>query len=640
MKKSWILIPITIVLALSNAVNVFASEFTDMDQLPWSGAEVYIEKAYDLGLMTGDTDSKGNLVFRGKDSVTCCEVMQLTYSLLKSTEQAQQSENIIEKWKTVLEECRIPEWAWQSIAFGLENNIITQDDISVFVDKNGVNKKANRQESAVIFGKALSQYHSIDTGASLSFSDSASVSTEAVPYVALLVKLGVLTGDDNNNFNPTQSINRAEIAVIITRAYTALNESTAKTEGSNIDSLEQTQIQEASGTVTGVEDFGTSYMISILSQGKSLGFIGDDTVPVTLGSADYKFSQIGVGDEITISYEGSQINKVNVSYDAVDLINQSETINGELIDITEYAVYFRQTGESSQNYDMSDSVSYLLNSASSSLLRLQNEIDDGYALSGTITLDSEGKVSEVDVDSEEEDSLEGEITYLSSSKISIELSSGSTKTYDLIDDTDDLVVKINDSTKDYDDLKDYYDDDETITVLLSLNSSDEVKRIEAETDESEDEDEYSGELTYLSETKLKIDGSSYTIADPDDVTVEVENGNEEGYITDFDELMDIIEDGAVFDATVLLEDDEIVEITGEIIEMEGELLSVNTSSDTIKIEVNSGSYEYELDYDAEIELDQESCDIDELSDMLDEYDIEVTLTLEDGYVIEISADSY
>ena len=50
-------------MVLSTAATGFAASFSDIGDVPWSGAETYVNKAAELGIMVGET-SNGKTVFR------------------------------------------------------------------------------------------------------------------------------------------------------------------------------------------------------------------------------------------------------------------------------------------------------------------------------------------------------------------------------------------------------------------------------------------------------------------------------------------------------------------------------------------------------------------------------------------------
>lgn len=53
MKKYRTAAALTAVFLAFNSVNVYASNFADINDVPWDGAKTYIKQAYNNGLMDG-----------------------------------------------------------------------------------------------------------------------------------------------------------------------------------------------------------------------------------------------------------------------------------------------------------------------------------------------------------------------------------------------------------------------------------------------------------------------------------------------------------------------------------------------------------------------------------------------------------
>ena len=214
---------LALTLAFSTAfgsVPAFAANFADINDAPWEGAKTYINSVADLGLMVGDYNDNNQLVFRPKDGVTYCETMQLAYALMQKCGGASVSSSVQTKWTSVMNGYKIPTWAQPAVAYGLENGIVTISDIPGFVDSKGsANVNATREDVAVIFGRALKDYGTLESNPTLSFGDASSISATAKPYVAMLNKLGILNGDTDGNYTPKYAINRAEMAVVVSKSY-------------------------------------------------------------------------------------------------------------------------------------------------------------------------------------------------------------------------------------------------------------------------------------------------------------------------------------------------------------------------------------------------------------------------------------
>ena len=209
------------IFTLTMNTSVFAKTFVDMNTVPWQGAQSYIYKAVELGIMNGDSKTQK---FRPRDNVTYCELVQTMYNVLKKTDYLYtylEPEEVIERWRTTLEYYNIPKWAYESVSYALEHFIVSIPDVAHFM-KDTKQQYASRESTAVVFGKAMTVAYDVDVNASLPYYDSNQISHTSVPYVDLLKDLGVMKGRSEHMFYPKQQINRAELAVLSCNAYDAL----------------------------------------------------------------------------------------------------------------------------------------------------------------------------------------------------------------------------------------------------------------------------------------------------------------------------------------------------------------------------------------------------------------------------------
>ena len=702
-KVSTIILAVTMIL---NSVPTYAANFYDINDAPWEGAKTYINKVADLGLMVGSEDEKGRKVFNPKESITFCETTQLVYSLLKTTGNLSSSTSYTTKWSSVMSSNKIPQWAYESVSYCLEEGFINISDLSSFMLSNGQSDYAKREDVARILGEALEDYES--TGSNKSFNDSSSISANALEGVKKLSSLGILSGDNNGNFNPKNKINRSEMAVVMSKAYDFIkNYSGTKTE---------------SGIVTNIEDFGTSVFLTVNLSGESMGFyVGSSTV-IKKGTTALSASDIGIYDTIKITYEGSEVDSIEITDDFQVDIPESDKeefrkVSGEIDDITsnkieidgkeyyyanreyvdveidgkeedleelidlfeeddfdyidaelkldedDYVVeIIAEVEEDDSNRDDEDDGEYkgLLNDITSSKIEIG---DDTFTLADEDDIDIEvdgdeedldyladlfdeddfdyiyaeitvedGEVVEIiaEVDDGGDIDFEGDLDDITSSRITID-----DETYYFADE-DDVTVEVDGDEEDLDYLVDLFDDDDfdSINVEITLEEGEVVEVIaDVEGGDSSDEED-NGEVDYLSASRIEIDGEEYDLSD--DVDVSVEDGD--NTINDIDELVDAFDDSKLFDVTVQIEDDEVVEIEGEVIGIdECELFDVY--SDGIRVSCDSGQYKYEVDEDCDIEIDGDSrSDLDDLESAIDDGDVTLELTIDDGVITEIIAE--
>jgi len=215
------------VIAAGSSIPVAAAEtFKDINDVPWGGAQAYINSVYESGLMVGDVDENGDRLFRAKDNISYTETAQLVYSLSGETI----STDVVEKWVSSMKKNNIPSWAYNCVAYCLEYNVLTVSDISVFYNADGTNRYSTRENVAYMLGKFLTS-KGIEAGTvSKDFTDKNTVSAVCKQYVDLLSSLDILVGDDNNNFNPNKTINRAEMAVLVSKTNNLLRDKAIKTD--------------------------------------------------------------------------------------------------------------------------------------------------------------------------------------------------------------------------------------------------------------------------------------------------------------------------------------------------------------------------------------------------------------------------
>lgn len=202
------------VMTAGSTVSAAAAEtFADINDVPWGGAQAYINSVFEKGLMVGDIDDSGRRVFRARDNISYNETVQLVYTLSGKTV----SDEVINKWAADMRSNNIPRWAYDSVAFALEAGIITRSDLAVFVNADQSARPITRETAAYIFGRFLSEEGVEPTAAVVPFNDGTTISAVCAQYVDLLSSLDIMVGDENNNFNPNKTVNRAEMAVIVTK---------------------------------------------------------------------------------------------------------------------------------------------------------------------------------------------------------------------------------------------------------------------------------------------------------------------------------------------------------------------------------------------------------------------------------------
>ena len=675
-------------------VTALAVTFADMNQVPWPGAEVSINKAADLGLVVGETKN-GKSYFRPRDTVSLSESCQFAYKVLLQTKKASADASVTEKWATVLNTYKIQDWAHPAISFCLEKGIISISDLSNFV-KNGTNMPASREQAAEILGRALTvgvpSYKA--TASTTKFVDNASISADARPYIALLNEVKIVNGDDTNRFNPKKTLNRTETAVMVTNLYEKLNSAAAvETPSVPVSSSKSGKVAALTNFYVNFENSNAYYLYT------SAG------IPVTLDGDSSSVTEVaelfkdGSAMEATVTLnESNRVTKLTVTSDSAKKEDTKKDTKGTITDM-----YYDDEDEDGK-IEINDKSVYHVSDVNDVTIKIEDEDgdeeeydweellelfeeckDDDKEIEVELTLNSKDKLTKI-VGSIEEDSKssssskpkgdkKGDVADVEYDEDDEEgkIKIGSKK-YNFDDDT---TIKIDDKSADGEDLLEAFeeaeDDDEVLEAILVLDDDDDdyATKIYIYTeayDDDDDEDEVSGKIqnmTYDEDDEdgdIKVDGDTFKAKDADDVEIEVQDGNTK--LDSWEELYNAFKDGKTIDVELVVDDDEVTEITGKVTVTKGVLTGFGDDHLKLKGKKSKATTKYYFtEYDRDDEDEEEDWEddvkdidvsglnnVDDLYDFfdvwLDDEDTDLdddVFTMEikldkDGFIVEIDAE--
>lgn len=560
---------------------VFAANFADINDVPWEGAKTYINAVADAGLMVGDYNNSGAKVFRARDKVSYCETMQLVYALMKNYTGTSVESSVVTKYTTVMSGYKIPSWAYEAVAYGLENGIVTISDIPGFVNASGASVNATRQDVAIMLGRALKSFETVNNNASLSFKDASSVSSVAVPYVDLLNRLGIITGDDLGNFNPKNYINRAETAVVVSKTYDLIKSKTNGSSNSNTNNNTNnntntsTSTGSATGIVTAAETVGGQVVLTLSTSSGNASYSGTSSLSCLKGADIITLSQIVVGDKVLVSYSGQTIKSVVVTQPASSSSSTSTSTStstsatsfkGTFTSISRTLLTVRIDGvKKTFDIDDVDYVKFYYDGDSCDYDEFKDEAKSGDSV--VIKTDKNGYVIRVEADEGDgEDSYDivGYFDGISSSDISLKKNKTSSTSTDYSfknDNRSSVTFYVGTSEKDYTDFKAKLEDD--VKIGLVTNSSDKVIEVYLITDDDDDDYDKTGYVYKVTDEYIRITTSKsstdyktydYKNSDSDDVTFYVDDKKK-----DYDDFYDAAEKGLKV-GLMLNSDDEITKI--------------------------------------------------------------------------------
>lgn len=248
-----------------NTISVFAQGFTDIKDGYW--AKDYIDKLVELKVVNGFDDG----TYKPQDNVSKLATLVMIYKSVKAADKLGEfnEENAIKKYFYTLQQYSIPEWAKAPVAYALNEEIILLNDLMGMYNSGGSQKDATRSEVAVYVGKLLAKFldENVQTSfVALNFKDSVYISSKDAPYIDLLSKKKILSGDEQGNFNPNEPIQRSAIAKIIALSYDIIKTQTIVEE----------QVKEVSGVLMHILDNNT-ILVQDDDDNKSLHTLDDNT---------------------------------------------------------------------------------------------------------------------------------------------------------------------------------------------------------------------------------------------------------------------------------------------------------------------------------------------------------------------------
>lgn len=417
MKRKMAMALAAVLVAGSLPVTVSAATFSDINEVSWASST--IQAVSDKGLINGYEDG----TFRAKNNVTYSEAMVMVYNLMSKTGNLKASAtNTLSIYQSVLNTYKIPTWSQSTVAYGLSAQILMAADLPKFTT-NGVSNPATRQDVAVMFGRALSEKYDIYAGTGVNYNDVWRISDEAMPYVDLLTRLGIVTGDDSGNFNPTANITRAEMAVMMNKTYDLLSNELANTG-------EITEIVNHDGDYYDVD-------VKMDNGERNRLTLSDDNISVYNkdGSRELPISSLTKGDKVSLVFDGLVITKIYL-LDEETSAQAKYDVTGYIYSLKDSEVNFESenTGETSK-YKLDENCTYYLDGKKVTRKDLQNTIDDNsdkYAYAGLMTTTENEKVNGTRQDVVyvtamyvtimDEYTHTGEVTDFSSSSVSYKMS--------------------------------------------------------------------------------------------------------------------------------------------------------------------------------------------------------------------------
>ncbi len=368
---------------------VSALAFDDLEN-HW--AKEYMEDLNDRGFLNGYPDD----TMRPDGEITFVETLTLLSRFYELEDEEMEYANADFEEIAVDYLPESMDWATDEVVMCLAAGIITENELEVLPADEPVNKET----ISVLLVRALqleedaAELAKVDLG----FADSDEVTDDYTGYIALLVYLKVVTGDEENNFNPKQGLSRAVAATFVSRGIEYIEENDIELVVEDYVGLTKANgiiqhIGTSSMQVRGFHGLITEYELT----GDEIFVVnGEEDNP----SAEYE------GDYVEISFEEEEISKISVEIDKdidwyqgeiIDL-NDRNDVTIEILDFfTEDEDEFEITSDTEisidgdeEDYDELDEGMFATLKVVDDELEIINAIDADYDLDATITSISYG----------------------------------------------------------------------------------------------------------------------------------------------------------------------------------------------------------------------------------------------------------
>lgn len=303
-----------------SAVPVSAIKFGDLQGYGW--AEKYITDVSNKGIISGYPDA----TFKPGYSVTRIESLVMIANLYPKTDIDNIYKNSSAKYMSALNKYKIDDWAKPYVVFALEKGIIPNSEkmLNSLVDSSSRKHiNAVRYEVCVFLVRGLGLEGEINKSAKLSYNDNKDIISQAVPYIELLQRKGVISklGDGSGNFFPKKAVTRAETAVMISNAYKYSAKAQAQSTQPPVQpTVPQTPVQEViSGKIDLLTFADNNMTVAITSSdNKVRNFTAPKkSVSVVAGDKIISINDLKVGQQVELTVNNSQLTKIAVAEETV-----------------------------------------------------------------------------------------------------------------------------------------------------------------------------------------------------------------------------------------------------------------------------------------------------------------------------------
>lgn len=364
MKKRILAFSVAVIFSLST-ISAYAAGFTDLKDGKgnphWSAP--YINDIAAKGLVSGYSDGtfKPNSPVSRVDAIVFmsrlypADIVNSTYAQNK------------DKWLKKLDDNKIPEYARTAVVFALENIWFGEAYLKEFMDsKTKAPKGAMRYEFCVYLVRALNWETLLSNAAVVKYEDSNTIVKQAVAYIELLGRKGIVA--TTGKFYPNKTITRGETAKMLSVAYpnsekakaasgnTGNNTNDNNNNNNTNNNNNSDKVIMPSGVIVeglikyiGVDDNNMVLTIED-SKGNILSFSNKVSgVVVSLDGKSAYPENIKQGYEVKLYTDGTTVKGI----EALSEQDVNKTLYGEIVSVRSSSIKIRNEKGKVEEYDIS-----------------------------------------------------------------------------------------------------------------------------------------------------------------------------------------------------------------------------------------------------------------------------------------------
>jgi len=298
-RKRALSLALALALVLSLALPAAAAGFSDLEN-HW--AKSYMEDLADRGFLTGYTDG----TMKPNNNITGCEALAFLSRFYTLTEAEQ--EMLYADWGAIAEK-GVPathKWAYDEVAVCLAAGIISETELG----RLDLTQEIAKELLCVLLVRALGleKQAAALSDAELSFTDLGQLTRAYRGYIAELVELGIIQGDEKNQLSPKLSVTRAVAATMVSRGIAYLEEN-----GTELKLEDYSGLTRLEGILTGV----TSKTVQLRSfDGRVREYTLSGSADITVNGAEKPLTYEYNGCAATLSFQDGAVTAIDVVSDS------------------------------------------------------------------------------------------------------------------------------------------------------------------------------------------------------------------------------------------------------------------------------------------------------------------------------------